>query len=214
MSGTESKPISNPAFFARRPLQCPPKVQLRRVAGSKNQALTPIAPIAQKGFTYLGLMIIVMVMGMGLAAFGTIYSQSAQRDKEAELLFVGEQFRAAIESYYRKSPGQAAYPKTLEELIEDKRFPMPARHLRRIYRDPITGSTDWGLVEMPNNGGIMGVFSKSEAKPIKQGNFIAAKQQAFEDAESYAKWTFTYSPSSPGQNAAPSAAASAPQAAR
>jgi len=206
MSATESKPISNPAFFARRPLQCPPKVQLRRVAGSKNKALTPIT---QRGFTYLGLMILVMVMGMGLAAFGTIYSQTAQRDKEAELLFVGEQFRAAIESYYLKSPGQRAYPKTLEDLVEDKRFPMPTRHLRRIYPDPITGSTEWGLVEMPNNGGIMGVFSKSEDKPIKQGNF-AAKQAALEDAESYTKWTFTYSPSSAGQSVAPSA----PQAAR
>jgi type II secretory pathway pseudopilin PulG len=197
MSATEPKPISNPAFFARRTLKCPPKVQLRRVPGSKNQALTPIA---QRGFTYLGLMVIIMVMGMGLAAFGTIYSQTAQRDKEAELLFVGEQFRAAIESYYLKSPGARAYPKKLEDLVEDKRFPMPMRHLRRIYPDPITASKDWGLVEMPNNGGIMGVFSKSEEKPIKQANF-GVKQAAFEDAESYTKWTFTYSPSSAGQNA-------------
>ena len=47
----------------------------------------------------------------------------------------------------------------------------------------------------------MGVFSKSEEKPIKQGNF-AVKQAAFDDAESYTKWTFTYSPSSAGQPAA------------
>jgi type II secretory pathway pseudopilin PulG len=195
-------PISNPTFFARRPLKCPPKVQLRTVPGSRNQALTPIA---EKGFTYLGIMIIVMVMGMGLAAFGTIYSQTAQRDKEAELLFVGEQFRSAIESYYLKSPGARAYPKKLEDLVEDKRFPMPMRHLRRIYPDPITGSTDWGLVEMPGNGGIMGVFSKSEEKPIKQANF-SVKQAAFEDAESYTKWTFTYSPPGSGQSAGPSVA--------
>jgi type II secretory pathway pseudopilin PulG len=207
MSATErirgqDRNISNTAFFTRRAVPSAPRVQLRSVPGSKNKALTPIA---QKGFTYLGLMILVMVMGMGLAAFGTIYSQTAQRDKEAELLFVGEQFRAAIESYYLKSPGQRAYPKNLEELVEDKRFPMATRHLRRIYPDPITGSTDWGLVEMPNNGGIMGVFSKSEEKPIKQGNF-STKQAAFEDAESYTKWTFTYSPSSAGPGVAPSAA--------
>ena len=57
----------------------------------------------------------------------------------------------------------------------------------------------------------MGVFSKSEEKPIKQGNF-AAKQAAFEDAESYTKWTFTHSPSSagtPGQSAPPSVAQAA-----
>ena len=196
-------PISNTSFFARRPLKSSPKVQLRSAPGSKNKALTPLSEL---GFTYLGVMIIVMVMGMGLAAFGTIYSQSAQRDKEAELLFVGEQFRDAIQSYYLKSPGARVYPKKLEDLVEDKRFPMPMRHLRRIYPDPITGSTNWGLVEMPNNGGIMGVFSKSEDKPIKQGNFIAAGHQPFEDAESYTKWTFTYSPTGSGQNAAPTVA--------
>jgi type II secretory pathway pseudopilin PulG len=197
-------PISNTRFFAGRTLKTTPRVQLRSAPGSRNQALTPIG---QKGFTYLGIMIIIMVMGMGLAAFGTIYSQTAQRDKEAELLFVGEQFRSAIESYVLKGPDRT-YPKKLEDLVEDKRFPMPMRHLRRIYPDPITGSTDWGLVEMPGNGGIMGVFSKSEEKPIKQGNFIGAKQEPFEDAESYTKWTFTYSPPSSGQTAAPAVAQS------
>jgi type II secretory pathway pseudopilin PulG len=189
MSGTDFR-ISNPAFFARRPLSVPPKVQLRRVPGSKNQALTPIK---HKGFTYLGMLIIVAVMGMGLAAFGQIYSHAAQRDKEAELLFVGEQFRDAIESYYRKSPGSSVYPRTLEDLVEDKRFPMPQRHLRRIYADPMTGAGEWGLVEAPGGAGIMGVHSQSEGKPIKSANF-STKQQEFETAESYKAWRFVYSP--------------------
>ena len=46
----------------------------------------------------------------------------------------------------------------------------------------------------------MGVFSRSEEKPIKQANF-SVKQAAFEDAGSYTKWTFAYTPPSPGQNA-------------
>jgi|tagenome__1003787_1003787.scaffolds.fasta_scaffold20932589_2 type II secretory pathway pseudopilin PulG len=200
MSGTEPKPISNPAFFARRVLKCPPKVQLRSEAGSKNKALTPlVSRHGQRGFTYLGLMIIVAVMGMALAAFGTIYSQSAQRDKEAELLFVGEQFRDAIAHYYKTGPG-GQYPKKLEDLVEDKRFPMPVRHLRRVYRDPITGSTQWGVVETPDKAGIMGVFSRSEDKPIKQGNF-SARQADFDAAESYTKWTFVYTPTTAGQTA-------------
>jgi len=211
MSGINEKPgvvevkapISKPSFFARRTLHSSPKVQLRSAPGSKNQALTPIS---ERGFTYLGVMIIVMVMGMGLAAFGTIYSQTAQRDKEAELLFVGEQFREAIKSYYLKGPGGQAYPKKLEDLVEDKRFPMPMRHLRRIYPDPITASTDWGLVEAPG-GGIMGVYSKSEAKPIKQSNF-SARQAGFEDAASYTKWTFVHSPPGPSPTAASTVAQS------
>ena len=198
MSGTDFR-ISNPSFFARRPLTVPPKVQLRRVPGSKNQALTPIR---QKGFTYLGMLIIVAVMGAGLAAFGQIYSHAAQRDKEQQLLFVGEQFRAAIESYHRKSPGTNVYPKKLEDLVEDKRFPMPMRHLRRVYADPMTGGTDWGLVEAPGGAGIMGVHSLSEDKPIKSANF-GTKQEEFETAESYKAWRFVYSPAAPTQQAAP-----------
>ena len=194
MSGTDFR-ISNPSFFARRPLTVPPKVQLRRVPGSKNQALTPVK---QKGFTYLGMLIIVAVMGAGLAAFGQIYSHAAQRDKEVELLFVGEQYREAIASYYRKSPGASAYPKKLEDLVEDKRFPMPVRHLRRIYADPMTGGKEWGLVEAPGGAGIMGVHSVSEEKPIKSANF-STKQQEFETAESYKAWRFVYSPAVPNQ---------------
>lgn len=199
MNGTDFR-ISNPAFFARRPLTVPPKVQLRRVAGSKNQALTPIK--TQKGFTYLGLLIIVAVMGAGLAAFGTIYSHAAQREKEVELLFAGEQIRAAIESYHRKSPGASAYPKKLEDLVEDKRFPMPVRHLRRVYADPMTGGTQWGVVEAPGGAGIMGVHSLSEEKPIKSAHF-SPQQQEFETAESYKAWRFVYSPAAPSQQAAP-----------
>jgi type II secretory pathway pseudopilin PulG len=174
-------------------MSVPAKVQLRRVAGSRNQALTPIF---QRGFTYLGMLILVAVMGAGLAAFGQIYSHAAQRDNEAELLFVGEQFRDAIESYHRKSPGASAYPKKLEDLVEDRRFPMPVRHLRRIYADPMTGSADWGLVEAPGGAGIMGVHSQSEEKPIKSANF-STKQQEFETAESYKAWRFVYSPAVP-----------------
>lgn len=153
------------------------------------------------GFTYVGLLIAVALMGFGLAAYGELYSHAAQREKEAELLFIGAQFRDAIGSYYNRSPGAKAYPKKIDDLLEDNRFPMPQHHLRRLYRDPITETTDWGLVEAPG-GGFMGVYSRSEETPIKTGNFDAA-EEAFENAEHYTKWTFTYSPTGPGQSVAP-----------
>jgi type II secretory pathway pseudopilin PulG len=171
---------------------------------------TDAARGAQRGFTFLGLLIIVMIMGAGLAATGALFSHAAQREKERELLFVGNQFRAAIESYYRRSPGAASYPKALADLLEDKRFPMPQHHLRRLYADPITGQPDWALVEAPGGAGIMGVRSRSEAAPIKTGNFDA-RDAAFEGAGSYAEWQFVYtppqapaaSPAEPPKNPAP-----------
>ena len=140
---------------------------------------------------------IVAITGAGLAATGTFFSHAAQREKERELLFVGDQYRQAIASYYNKTPGAArAYPKKLDELVEDKRFPMPQRHLRKLYADPLTGSPEWALVEAPGGAGIMGVRSRSEEAPIKSGNF-RARDAAFEGATRYSDWQFVYSPALP-----------------
>jgi type II secretory pathway pseudopilin PulG len=146
---------------------------------------------SERGFTYIGLLIVVAVMGMGLAAFGELYSRSGQREKERELLFVGNEYRQAIASYYQK---EKTYPRKLEDLLEDKRFPMPVRHLRRLYADPITGSKDWGLIEPTEGGGIVGVYSRSEDGPIKSGNF-SLRDSSFEGKEKYKDWVFSYSPS-------------------
>jgi type II secretory pathway pseudopilin PulG len=141
----------------------------------------------EAGFTLLGMLIVAAVMGAGLAAIGELASHAAQREKEAELLFVGNQYRQAIAAYFRK---EQSYPKELAALLQDKRYPMPVRHLRKLYRDPI--SRDWALVEAPG-GGIMGVHSKSEERPIKTGHFAPA-DAAFADAERYSDWVFRHSP--------------------
>ena len=57
---------------------------------------------SQRGFTYMAFLLFIAVAGGGLAAYGEIASHAAQREKEAELLFRGEQYRDAIASYYKK----------------------------------------------------------------------------------------------------------------
>jgi type II secretory pathway pseudopilin PulG len=156
----------------------------------------------QAGFTYVGFLLFVALSGAGLAAYGEFASHTAQREKEAELLFRGEQIRNAIASYYRK---EQRYPRALAELVEDKRFPMPVRHLRRLYRDPMSGEADWGVVEVPGGGGVMGVYSRSEDAPIKTGNFSAINPE-FDKATKYADWKFVHRP--PGQAATPNQSAS------
>lgn len=200
MSATERAKVSNPAFFRRAPAAPATPAPFARFV--RDPGLVPQPSVKKAaGFTYVGLLIAVALMGLGLAAYGELYSHAAQREKEAELLFIGGQFRDAIASYYNRSPGTKAYPKKLDDLLEDNRFPMAQHHLRRLYRDPMTESTDWGLVEAPG-GGFMGVYSRSEETPIKAGNFTGA-DGAFEGAEHYTKWTFTYSPTGPAQNVAP-----------
>lgn len=137
----------------------------------------------------MAFLLFVALLGAGLAAYGELASHAAQREKEAELLFRGEQYRDAIASYYKK---EQRYPKALADLLEDKRYPMPVRHLRRLYRDPITGDTDWGLVEAPG-GGVMGVYSKSEEEAVKSGNF-SPKNQEFAEGQHYSDWKFVHRP--------------------
>jgi type II secretory pathway pseudopilin PulG len=147
-----------------------------------------------RGFTYIGLLIFVAVAGAGLAAYAEIASHAAQREKEAELLFRGNAYQAAIGSYYKV---QSRWPQSLEQLLEDKRYPMPVRHLRKIYRDPMTGEANWGLVEAPG-GGVMGVYSRSDEVPIKTANFSSANQ-AFANARAYSEWKFVHSPTGLGR---------------
>ena len=147
----------------------------------------------QRGFTYIGLLIFVAVLGVGLAATGLLWETAQRREKERELLFVGEQFRRAIGAYYEGTPGGLKqYPRDLEVLLQDKRYPGIQRYLRRIYADPMTGKQEWGLVDIPGQG-IMGVYSKSEQAPIKAANF-AAQQRGFDTAKKYSDWKFVYTP--------------------
>jgi type II secretory pathway pseudopilin PulG len=151
-----------------------------------------LTPISQRGFTYLALLLIVSAMGGGFAAYGELASRSIQREKEAELLFVGNEYRRAIGTYYESSPaGHKRWPKSLEALLKDDRFAFNRRHLRKLYRDPVTGGS-MEAVEAPE-GGIMGVRSPSTAAPLKSGNFLP-EDAAFEAAPSLADWQFVYSP--------------------
>lgn len=146
-----------------------------------------------RGFTLIGMLLAVAALGGGLAAYGELTSHAAQREKEQELLFAGNQIRQAIGAYYERSPGGARrFPQKLEDLLEDKRYPMPQRYLRELYADPMSGKPDWVLVAAPT-GGVMGVHSASEARPIKSSGFLA-RDMAFADAARYADWQFSYAP--------------------
>lgn len=141
----------------------------------------------QAGFTYLGVLFAIVLLGVALAATGEVWHTALRRDKEKELIFVGSQMRQALQSYYQKSPGAKEYPLRLEDLVRDNRFPFIMRHLRRIYTDPITQSKDWGLIRL--DGRIVGVYSKSKERPLKQAGF-PSEYKAFEQQESYAGWVF------------------------
>lgn len=145
--------------------------------------------VCQGGFTYLGILVAIVILSAVLGATAEVWHTASTREKERELLFVGHQFRQAIELYYRNTPGAVKnFPPSLEALLKDPRFPGTQRYLRRIYRDPITGVAEWGLVK-GQGGVIVGVYSLSEAHPIKTKGF-GPDDRVFEEAERYADWVF------------------------
>jgi type II secretory pathway pseudopilin PulG len=142
-----------------------------------------------RGFGYIGLLILVAMLAIALAATGEIWHTAMQREREQELLFVGGEFRRAIEQFDANTPGQARrYPLNLEELLRDPRHPGIRRYLRKIYLDPMTGSADWGLVTGPN-GEIFGVYSRSDAEPLKLAGF-RLREREFEGKTKYSEWVF------------------------
>jgi type II secretory pathway pseudopilin PulG len=145
-----------------------------------------------RGFTYIGILFAVALIGVGLAGIGTVWRTSVQRERERELLFIGHEFRRAIARHYAAGGGVDRYPRELADLLNDQRFPVPRHHLRRLYRDPMTGEADWQLVMAPD-GGIMGVYSASQGVPIKRANFDLA-DAAFALTECYCDWQFIYEP--------------------
>jgi type II secretory pathway pseudopilin PulG len=134
-------------------------------------------------------MVFIAVMGIVLASAGEIWHMALKREKERELLFVGDQFRRAINQYYQNSPLKPRrFPMSLDDLLKDPRYPGTQRYLRKIYIDPMTGDSKWGLVTGPA-GEIFGVYSLSEDEPIKKSNFSSADSN-FEGKTKYAEWVF------------------------
>ncbi len=144
---------------------------------------------ASGGFTYIGLLIAVAIMGIALSAAGTMWSVAAQREREVELLFVGHQFRDAVARYYNSGH---RYPLELADLIDDDTSLVPRHFLRKIYADPMTGTPDWKVIRSAD-GGVMGIASTSQAKSIKRANFDAV-DEGFGDVESYCDWQFIFVP--------------------
>ena len=147
----------------------------------------------QGGYALMSVLLVIVLMGLALAEASNSWSNLRQRDREKELLRVGDKIREAIGNYYNQSPGDVKqFPQTLEDLLHDDRFPTPRRYLRKIYDDPMTGRPYWGTLHAPS-GGIMGIYSLSAARPFKTANFKPV-YESFARKKHYIEWIFAYTP--------------------
>jgi type II secretory pathway pseudopilin PulG len=84
----------------------------------------------ESGYAMAALLVGMSVMAVFMSAALPVWSTSAKRLKEDELVFRGEQYAHAIALYQRKYANQL--PPSIDVLINE-------RFLRRKYLDPITG---------------------------------------------------------------------------
>jgi type II secretory pathway pseudopilin PulG len=84
---------------------------------------------ADSGYAMAALIVAMGVMAIMMTVVMPVWRQTAQREKEEELVFRGLQYAHAIGLYQRKFAN--AYPPNVEALVEQ-------RFLRKKFKDPVT----------------------------------------------------------------------------
>jgi len=98
------------------------------------------------------IMALLTAMAVPLARF------RVRREKERELRYALRELHTAIDKYkdacdkniFQGKLGSDCYPETLDQLVEGVKIASDAsgkklKFLRRIPKDPFTGSTEWGM---------------------------------------------------------------------
>ncbi len=151
---------------------------------------------SEQGVTYVMVMFAIVLISLSMTVAAKQWKTMVQRELEADLLAKGIEIQSALALYSttmkagRVVPGEI-YPNSLADLTRP-----PRPFLRKVYPDPV-GHGEWELLRAPT-GGVMGVRSKSKAKPIRTVNF-PPEVRHFEGRQSYRDWIFQYpNPSSSG----------------
>ena len=110
----------------------------------------------QQGFAMAALLVALAVMSLLLSMALPAWRHAAQREREAELIFRGEQYARAIMLYQRRTPG--AWPPDVETLVE-------GRFLRRAYRDPMTAGGEFRLVLQSE---LAGASAEADDEPSRR----------------------------------------------
>ena len=91
-------------------------------------------PGHERGYAMAALLVGLSVMSIVLSMALPVWRTAVKREREAELVFRGEQYARAIELFSRRNGG--SYPPSFEVLEE-------GRYIRKLYKDPMTGEGDF-----------------------------------------------------------------------
>ena len=91
------------------------------------------AGVGEHGYAMAALLVALGVMSVMLLVLLPAWSTQAKREKEAELIFRGEQYARAIRLFMgRRGGGVGVLPPNVDVLVREK-------FLRKKYKDPMTG---------------------------------------------------------------------------
>lgn len=101
---------------------------------------------ALKGYVLLSVMLLITLMMIAMSIELPRLAQQIKRDKEEELVNRGMDSARAVKRFYHKFNN---YPASIEQLKDTNHI----RFLRKEYKDPMTGESEWKLVH-PNEAEI------------------------------------------------------------
>jgi type II secretory pathway pseudopilin PulG len=124
----------------------------------------------ERGYAMAALLVALSVMAILMGAAMPVWSHMVRREKEAELIWRGEQYVRAIALFQRKYAN--TFPPNVDVLVEQ-------RFLRKKYKDPITGgdfqiipagaaagvATPGVVAGLPPTAGEAGGGAQSPARP-------------------------------------------------
>ena len=149
-------------------------------------------PARERGFSYALVLAAVVILGIVAEAAHVTTWRMLKAEREQELLFRGDAYRRAIQSYYEAGGAIKQFPRSLDDLVKDSRTASGKHHIRALYPDPMSRDEkpEWTLLRAAD-GGISGVASQSKDEPLKQANF-PKEFEKFAGAKSYTEWIFEY----------------------
>lgn len=118
---------------------------------------------SEGGYTLVALLMLMSLLAVWALAAAENVRQQAQREREKEAMFRGEQVADAIRSYYRfrGAQGVNSLPTSMEQLLEG--IPRGTKKLQILRaeaaRDPLSSSGEWKLIG-PTSSDVAG-FVKS-----------------------------------------------------
>jgi type II secretory pathway pseudopilin PulG len=95
------------------------------------------------GYAMAALLVAIAVLTLMLSIAMPVWRHEMQREREAELVFRGEQYVRAIDLFQRKYPGTA--PPSIDVLVSQK-------FLRKKYKDPVTEDGEFRIVYAGQQG--------------------------------------------------------------